>query len=313
MTGQTKSICHYHKYGYCKAKNECERFHSSRVCSKQICDVKSCSDRHPQQCKFYASQGFCKFGDSCMFDHKTTDHNKTLKAELEDLKMRHEEVIRVTSRHEETIKLLQYQINQFGSQMIGAVREMSEYFEEGVKENENVEQMDFENAKRKKEENLDSSYDICDDAQFKEIMDKQEHIASELETGLEEIKLNLKKKKVEETLASLTNLHLKIKKDEKEMKRMLEKDIRYLEYYNYEQEIVMTSLDESGNSYVDENDDWYPKMDEMFRFFDEMMKNIEKLPGNNFKKGAELEIVKMKCMAEEMKENRSSEIFRKFR
>ena len=51
----------------------------------------------------------------------------------------------------------------------------------------------------------------------------------------------------------------------------------------------------------------------MFRFFDEMMKNIEKLPGNNFKKGAELEIVKMKCMAEEMKENRSSEIFRKFR
>ena len=35
--------------------------------------------------------------------------------------------------------------------------------------------------------------------------------------------------------------------------------------------------------------------------------------GNNFKKGAELEIEKMKCMAEEMKENRSSEIFRKFR
>ena len=313
MTGQTKSICHYHKYGYCKAKNECERFHSSSVCSKQICDVKNCSDRHPQQCKFYASQGFCKFGDYCMFDHKTTDHNKTLKAELEDLKMRHEEVLRVTSRHEETIKLLQYQINQLGRQMIGAVREMSEYIEDGVKENEKVEQMDFENAKTKKEENLDSSYDICDDAQFKDIMEKQEHIASELETGLEEIKLNLKKKKVEETLASLTNLHLKIKKDEKEMKRMLEKDIRYLEYYNYEQEVVYTSLDESGNSYVDENDDWYPKMDEMFRFFDEMMKNIEKLPGNNFKKGAELEIVKMRCMAEEMKENRSSEIFRKFR
>ena len=75
----------------------------------------------------------------------------------------------------------------------------------------------------------------------------------------------------------------------------------------------MTTLDESGNSYVDEDDDLYPKMDDMFKFFDEMMKNIEKLPGNNFKKGAELEIVKMKCMAEEMKENRSSEIFRKFR
>ena len=144
-------------------------------------------------------------------------------------------------------------------------------------------------------------------------MEKQQDIASEIEKGLDEIKLNLKKKKVEETLTSLTNLHLKIKSDEREMKKMLEKDIRYLEYYKDEQEIVISAIDESGNSYIDEDDDWYPKMDEMFRFFDEMMKNIEKLPGNNFKKGAELEIVKMKCMAEEMKENRSSEIFRKFR
>lgn len=43
----------------------------------------------------------------------------------------------------------------------------------------------------------------------------------------------------------------------------------------------------------------------MFRFFDEMMTIIEKLPGNNFKKGAELEIVRMKEIAENMKENRS--------
>lgn len=92
-------------------------------------------------------------------------------------------------------------------------------------------------------------------------MEKQQDIASELETGLDEIKLNLKKKKVEETLTSLTNLQLKIKSDEKEMRKMLEKDIRYLEYYKEEQEIVMTTLDESGNSYIEENDDWYPKMD----------------------------------------------------
>ena len=74
----------------------------------------------------------------------------------------------------------------------------------------------------------------------------------------------------------------------------------------------MTTLDESGNSYIDEDDDWYPKMDEMFRFFDEMMANIEQLPGNNFKKGAEFEIMKMKEIAEKMKENRSSEIFARF-
>ena len=143
-------------------------------------------------------------------------------------------------------------------------------------------------------------------------MEKQQDIASELETGLDDIKLNLKKKKVEETLTSLTNLQLKVKSDEKEMRKMLGKDIRYLEYYKDEQEIVMTALDESGNSYVCEDEDWYPKMDDMFRFFDEMMKNIEKLPGNNFKKGAESEIVKMIGIAENMKEYRSTELFVKF-
>ena len=74
----------------------------------------------------------------------------------------------------------------------------------------------------------------------------------------------------------------------------------------------MTTLDESGNSYIDENEDWYPKMDDMFTFFDEMMTNVEKLPGNNFKKGAEFEIEKMKEIAEKMKENRRTELFVKF-
>ena len=245
-----------------------------------------------------------------MFDHRTTDNNKTQMAEFEGLKMKYNELVNVTSRHEETIKLLQYQIDQLGRQMIGAVREMSEYIED-VKEDEKVEQMDFENTKKKKE-NLNDSYDIYDDAQFKEIMEKQQDIAFQLETGLDEIKLNLKKKKVEETLTSLTNLHLKVKNDEKEMKKMLEKDIRYLEYYRDEQEIVLTSIDESGNSYIDENEDWYPKMEEMFKLFDEMLMNIEKLPGNNFKKGAKLEIVKMIGIAENMKENRSTELFVKF-
>ena len=245
-----------------------------------------------------------------MYDHKITDHSNTQKAEYEDLKIKYNQLMNVTSRHEETIKLLQYQIDQLGRQMIGAMREMSEYIDD-VKEDGKVEQMEFEDTKKKKE-NLNDSYDIYDDSQFKEIMKRQQDIASELEAGLDEIKSNLKKKKVEETLTSLTNLQLKIKSDEKEMRKMLEKDVRYLEYFNNEQEIVMTTLDDSGNSYVVDDEDWYPKMNDMFRFFDEMMKDIEKLPGNNFKKGAELEIVKMKEIAESMKENRRNEIFAKF-
>ena len=62
---------------------------------------------------------------------------------------------------------------------------------------------------------------------------------------------------------------------------------------------------ESGD---DNEDDWNPKMDEMFKFFYEMIKTIEKFPGNNFKKSAELEMKKMIEIANQMKEERDEEI-----
>ena len=74
-----------------------------------------------------------------MYDHKSTDLKKSLKDEFEDLQKRFDEVLKVTSRHEETIKFLQYKIDMMGKQMIGAVKEMSEhveYIENVTRENE---------------------------------------------------------------------------------------------------------------------------------------------------------------------------------
>ena len=96
------------------------------------------------------------------------------------------------------------------------------------------------------------------------------------------------------------------------MKQMLEKDIRYLEYYKDEQETVFRCSDENDDSFSDDDDDWKPKMDEMFKFFSDMNKNIAKLPMNNFKKGTELEIKKMIEIASKMKKDRDSEIILKF-
>ena len=89
---------------------------------------------------------------------------------------------------------------------------------------------------------------------------------------------------------------------------MVEKDIRYTEYYRNEQEIVLSCDNESSN----DDDNWIPKMDDMFKFFYQMMTNIESLPGNNFKKGAQLELEKMNDIAFEMKENREDELGMKF-
>ena len=96
---------------------------------------------------------------------------------------------------------------------------------------------------------------------------------------------------------------------------MLAKDIKYLEHYKDEQEAVPNELIATGYESEDESDDedyWEPKMDEMFKYFYEMTTNIEKLPGNNFRKGAEIEMKKMIEIASEMRENRDSEISLKF-
>ena len=198
-----------------------------------------------------------------------------------------------------------------GRQMIGAVREMPEHIEhieDVAKEDEQVEEMDIEHIKRKSKVNLDGSYDIYEDVQFKEIMEKQRDIASDLKVNLDEVQSSLKKSKVDETLSRLQALKSKIQRDEKEMKKMIEKDIRYSEYYRNEQEIVLSCDNESSN----DDDNWIPKMDDKFKFFYQMMKNIESLPGNDFKKGAQLELEKMNDIAFEMKENREDELGMKF-
>ena len=94
--------------------------------------------------------------------------------------------------------------------MIGAVREMSEnieYIEDVTREDGKIEKIDIERTKTKRKENLDDSYDIYSDAQFKEIMEKQLGIASILENNLTVIQSSLKKKKVEETHTTQQNLN----------------------------------------------------------------------------------------------------------
>ena len=65
--------------------------------------------------------------------------------------------------------------------MIGAVREMSEhieYIEDVTGEDGKIEKMDIEHPKTNRKENLDDSYDIHSDVQFKVIVEKQRDIAA---------------------------------------------------------------------------------------------------------------------------------------
>ena len=74
---------------------------------------------------------------------------------------------------------------------------------------------------------------------------------------------------------------------------MLEKDIRYIEEYKNENErqfndsMTLSEIEEERENPPD------PNMEEMFEQFRLMLENVEKLPRDNFKKTADIELTKM--------------------
>ena len=118
-------------------------------------------------------------------------------------------------------------------------------------------------------------------------------IASNMEENLKEIRTNLKSKKVEETLESLAMLDKSVNNERKEMMKMIEKDIRYIEEYKNENErqfnesMTLSEIEEERENPPD------PNMEEMFEQFRVMLENVEKIPRNNFKKTADIELTKM--------------------
>ena len=49
---KTSRKCHFHKRGYCRNQEECDKEHSDKVCEDPNCDEENCKDRHPNPCKF---------------------------------------------------------------------------------------------------------------------------------------------------------------------------------------------------------------------------------------------------------------------
>ena len=65
-----QNVCEFFKFGFCKFKSMCRKQHISEKFSKNECDTKSCSLRHPRICRYYRDIGFCKFGEWCLFKHE---------------------------------------------------------------------------------------------------------------------------------------------------------------------------------------------------------------------------------------------------
>jgi len=67
--------CRFNNSGYCKAKTECNFYHSESLCEQYIgsgfCSLMSCRKRHPKNCRFFL-RGNCTRLESCAYLHKST-------------------------------------------------------------------------------------------------------------------------------------------------------------------------------------------------------------------------------------------------
>ena len=117
MFGQTQNVCKYEKFGFCKERDSCPRFHPRVLCDKDSCDVTSCTKRHPMPCRNF-TKGECRFGNVCKFDHRKQksmkdleDKNDNLEKELKHLKSRLTDQDATISSLKQMIEKLQLRFN----------------------------------------------------------------------------------------------------------------------------------------------------------------------------------------------------------
>ena len=70
----TTRKCRYYNRGFCKYRESCRFYHSPVVCNtyleEGICGKKSCSERHPKKCRYWAgSPKGCTRDDGCKYLH----------------------------------------------------------------------------------------------------------------------------------------------------------------------------------------------------------------------------------------------------
>ena len=61
-------VCKFNKFGYCRYKDVCRNLHVNESCENVSCDISSCSQRHPRECRYYREYKRCKF-TPCKYTH----------------------------------------------------------------------------------------------------------------------------------------------------------------------------------------------------------------------------------------------------
>ena len=102
-----QNVCQFNKFGYCKHREHCRNLHVNEVCESSSCDIKSCLQRHPFECKYYNRFRRCKF-DPCKFLHieKMSDI-ESLKSENKKILDKVDEINEIVNKKDDIEKKLE--------------------------------------------------------------------------------------------------------------------------------------------------------------------------------------------------------------
>ena len=125
-------ICSYEKYGFCMKREQCPNFHPTEKCQDVNCCIVNCRKRHPQQCRFFATQKGCRFGSACKFDHQKPMYFQTeldelksnqekMRTELHELKSNQKNMTQQMKIQDEKVKLLKERISSLEKNLLDFV------------------------------------------------------------------------------------------------------------------------------------------------------------------------------------------------
>ena len=252
MTNQSQKLetCSFHKYGHCKLGDECDKYHSKKVCSIINCDVKSCNDRHPRPCAFFSLK-VCKFPKDCSFSHKKVEDINSLRKDLSDMKCKYGSVIRTVEKQDKIINILRDQVNTLQGEVLNMMKNMSDFeiecnetgkpLHQELKSQGNVEDvMDVDGENLKASQNISSlrevTWDEGEDEGYKELLLFEKDIAEKVRDELKDVNKNLKKRSLDETKGRMGKLGVWVKEKGIEVENMAGKDLNHKDKFEHDKD-----------------------------------------------------------------------------
>ena len=219
-------ICVYEKFGFCRNGAGCKFTHPTLVCDDEKCNIKDCSKRHPQACRFFTNYSHCKFGDTCKFLHKRKPVDTISNEEYKTLKEKYDILMRNHNEMKENYSKLQSRVSTLEANFFDLMRNDIHKMQNNLQST----MMDVQDESTGEKKNSTSDVTIVsddnmesynlDDSLVHRIIDHEYEICKYLDHQISDVKDNLKGRIIDETLKKINSIKSTIADKRNELKNL---------------------------------------------------------------------------------------------